>query len=127
EPGQAAVHRSGVQVAETEPRRERASDRALAGAGRPVDGDDHCETESSSSKKPGKLIPTLSASSRLTPSRETAPATAPSIAIRWSPTASTVPPRGRAGVPRTTNPSGRGSIRTPIARIAAVPDPTRSD
>ena len=32
-----------------------------------------------------------------------------------------------AGVPRTTNPSGRGSIRTPIARIAAVTVSMRSD
>ena len=29
------------------------------------------------------------------------------MAIRWSPRASTVPPRGRAGTPRTSKPSGR--------------------
>ena len=40
---------------------------------------------SSSSKKPGKLTATASASSIRTPSREASPATAPSIAIRWSP------------------------------------------
>ncbi len=39
-PRQRAVHRAGVDVAVAEPRRDRARDRAFAGAGRTVDGDD---------------------------------------------------------------------------------------
>ena len=39
-PRDRAVHRAGVDVAVAKPRRDRARDRALAGAGRSVDGDD---------------------------------------------------------------------------------------
>ena len=39
-PGEAAVHRAGVEVAEPEALGEPAGHRALAGAGRPVDRDD---------------------------------------------------------------------------------------
>ena len=47
EPGERAVHRAGVEVAEAEPLGERARDGALAGPCRAVDGDDHrCITES---------------------------------------------------------------------------------
>ena len=45
----------------------------------------------------GSLPPPHSAPSTSTPSRETSPATAPSIAIRWSPRASMRPPRSRVG------------------------------
>ena len=41
EPGQRAVHRAGIEVAEAEPLRQKAGDRALARACGPVDGDDH--------------------------------------------------------------------------------------
>ena len=41
DPGQCAVHRPGVEVPEAEPPRECRGNRALPGAGRPVDGDDH--------------------------------------------------------------------------------------
>ena len=41
EPGHRAVHRPRVEIAEAEPLGDRACDRALAGARRPVDGDDH--------------------------------------------------------------------------------------
>ena len=77
EPGERAVHGAGVEVAEAEPHREGARDRALAGPGGPVDRDDHdfclgqksrentqsCLAEFrssclSNSKKPGKLTPT---------------------------------------------------------------------
>ena len=72
-------------------------DRALAGPCGPVDGNDHqvvgARSESRRSKKPGKLTAATSAPSTSTPSRETRPATAPSIAILWSPRASTEPPR----------------------------------
>ena len=74
EPGQRAVHRAGVEVAEAEPLGEPPGDRALAGPCGPVDGDDHrCVTESSSSKNPGKLTATASASSSSTPSRDDEP------------------------------------------------------
>ena len=64
EPGERAVHRPGVEVAEAEPLGERARHSALAGAGRPVDRNDHrLTTEFRSSKKPGKLIATVSAPS----------------------------------------------------------------
>ena len=54
-----------------------------------------------------------SAPSTSTPSRETRPVIAPSIAIRWSPRASNVPPpRIREGTPRTVKPSG-------VARMCA--------
>src|SRR5919201_1613275 len=86
EPGQRAVHRAGVEIAVAEPLREPAGDRAFARSRRPVDGNDHRSvTESSSSKNPGKLTATASASSISTPSIEVRPATAPSIAILWSP------------------------------------------
>ena len=62
EPRQRAIHRAGVEVAEAEPLRERACHCALAGAGRPVDRNDHRLTRDSiSSKNPGKLTATLSA------------------------------------------------------------------
>ena len=41
EPGQRAVHRAGVEVAEAEPLREAARDGALSGPRGAVDGDDH--------------------------------------------------------------------------------------
>src|SRR5205085_4831988 len=41
EPGERAVHRTGVQVAEAEPLCERTRHRTLACAGRPVDRHDH--------------------------------------------------------------------------------------
>ena len=41
EPGEAPVHRAGVQVAEPEPLREAACHGALTGPGRAVDGNDH--------------------------------------------------------------------------------------
>ena len=63
EPRERAVHRAGIEVAEAEPLGERARHSALAGAGRPVDRNDHRLTrESISSKNPGKLTATLSAS-----------------------------------------------------------------
>ena len=99
-------------------------DRALAGPGGPVDCDDHrvsggARSESRRSKKPGKLTPAASAPSTSTPSRETRPATAPSIAIRWSPRASIEPPRSRVGTPRTLKPSGGRRMCAPSARSAS--------
>ena len=47
-----------------------------------------------------------------TPSREATPATAPSIASRWSPCASSTPPRSPP-VPSTAKPSSVASIRAP--------------
>ena len=106
EPGEGAVHRARVEVAEAEPLREIAGDGALAGSGRSIDGDDHLRvTCSRRSWKPGKDTPTLSKPSISTPSRLATPATAPSIAIRWSPRASIRPPFGRVGTPVTSKPS----------------------
>ena len=60
----------------------------------------------STEKKPGKLsASTASARWSSTPSTEDNPATAPSMASRWSPRLSNVPPRSLAGTPRTRNPS----------------------
>src|SRR5919201_1103176 len=116
EPGQRPVHRAGVEVAVADPLRKPAGDRAFARSRRPVDGNDHrCVTDSSSSKNPGKLTATASAFSISTPSLEVSPATAPSMAILWSPRVCTGPPRGRAGTPRTRNPSSLAAIRTPTA------------
>ena len=53
------------------------------------------------------------------------PAIAPSIARRWSPRASTTPPRRRAGTPRSgTHPASRGCVRP---RGGAPRRPLRSD
>src|SRR5205823_4961960 len=83
EPRERAVHRAGVEVAEGEPLGEPPGDRALSGPGRPVDCHDHrLVTDSRRSKNPGKLIAAASASPTSTPSRETRPAIAPSIASR---------------------------------------------
>ena len=83
EPCERAVHRAGVEVAEREPLGEPPGDRALSGPGRPVDSHDHrLVTDSRRSKNPGKLIAAASAPFTSTPSRETSPATAPSIASR---------------------------------------------
>src|SRR5262249_9122476 len=87
QPRQRPVHRPRVEVAKADARCERARDGALAGAGRSVDGDDHAgvdavRSESSRSKKPGKLTATDSAPRTSTPSRDASPATAPSIAMR---------------------------------------------
>src|SRR5262245_63266483 len=40
-PGERAVHRAGVEIAEAKPARERARDSALPRSGGAVDGDDH--------------------------------------------------------------------------------------
>src|SRR5207302_10171973 len=114
EPRDRAVHRTGVEVAETEPLGEPPCDRAFACPCGAVDGDDHrLETESRRAKNPGKLIATASAPPISTPSRETSPATAASTAMRWSPSDGIRPPVGRVGTPFTSKPSSRGRIRTP--------------
>ena len=84
-------------------------------------------SESRISKNPGSLPSTHSAPSISRPSREESPASAPIIAIRWSPTDSTTPPPlGRLGTPRTRNPSGVGVIREPSALMAFVTASIRS-
>src|SRR5215216_801966 len=83
EPGDGPVHGARVQIPEPETLGEPARDGALSGSGGPVDRNDHrWVTESSRSKKSGKLTATLSAPSMPAPSRETRPAMAPSMAIR---------------------------------------------
>src|SRR5439155_6928006 len=68
EPGDGAVHRAGVEVAEAQPLGETPRDRAFSCPCGAVDGDDHrLETESRRSKNPGKLIATASASPTSTP------------------------------------------------------------
>src|SRR5439155_11239632 len=127
EPGEGPVHGTGVEVAEAEPLREPLRHGALAGPCGAVDGDDHrWVTESRSSKKPGKLIATASAPLTSTPSRETSPAIAPSIATRWSPAASTPPPLVREGIPLTPKPSSLARMRMPRARRAFVTVSMRS-
>src|SRR5207253_3676970 len=127
EPRQRAVHGARVEVAEAEPLREPLRHGALASPGGAVDGHDHrWVTESRSSKKPGKLIATASAPLTSTPSRETSPAIAPSIATRWSPAASTPPPLGREGIPLTPKPSSLARMRMPRARRAFVTVSMRS-
>ena len=44
-PGHGAVHGAGVEKAEAQPLGQRPGNRALAGAGRSVDGDDHARIE----------------------------------------------------------------------------------
>ena len=114
EPGESAVHRAGVEVAEAEPSGERARDRALAGAGRPVDRDDHFASgrradgplghesllrESvSRSKKPGKAYCRRSRrprSRRPPASRARRPRRASRCGGRRG--SRSVPPRGRVG------------------------------
>src|SRR5262249_18276062 len=83
EPRERAVHRAGVEVAEAEALGKAPRDRALSCPRGPVDGNDtRRETDSKRSKNPGKLIAAASAPPTSTPSRETRPATAPSIAMR---------------------------------------------
>jgi amidase len=57
---------------------------------------------------------------------EARPATAPSIAIRWSPAASIRPPRS-APVPATAKPSSRASISAPRPRNPSTTVAIRSD
>ena len=128
EPGQRAVHRPGVEVAEAEPLGESPCDRALPCPCGAVNGDDHrLETELRRSKNPGKLIATASASPISTPSRETSPATAASTAMRWSPFERIRPPVGRVGTPLTSKPSSRARMRTPSVRRPFVTVSIRSD
>ena len=105
--GSRAARRAAVRPCSCRPLRARRWRRS-SGSGRLV-------SESSSSKKPGKLTAAASAPSISTPSRETSPATAPSIAIRWSPRASIPPPRSRVGTPRTVKPS---SVAADVRRRA---------
>ena len=123
EPGERAVHRAGVEVAEAEPLGEPARDRALA-APPAVDGDDptssarggnrdaslsaECPVERvgrGGRRSRGRIPPRSRRPRSATPSRETRPATAPSMAIRWSPRRLDLPPRGRVGTPVTEKPS----------------------
>src|SRR5262245_7584162 len=128
QPGHGAVHGAGVEVAHAESLGEPPSHGALAGPGRPVDGDDHrCERESSSSKKPGNDIAAASAPSMRTPSWDTRPATAASIASRWSPKLLSDPPLGRAGTPRTVKPPAVAWTRAPRERRAVATVSMRSD
>ena len=132
QPGQRAVHRPRVEVAEAEPLGEYAvrpcSCRPLRARRwqRSSGGGALC-SESRRSKKPGKLTAAASAPSTSTPSRETRPAIAPSIAIRWSPRASNVPPpRIRDGTPRTVNPSGVARMWAPRLRRPSTTASIRS-
>ena len=68
-----------------------------------------------SAAKPGYETAAASIPTTSTPSRLASPATAPSIASRWSPWACSVPPR-RPPVPRTTKPSSVASRSPPSAR-----------
>src|SRR5262249_24380557 len=121
EPRERAIHRAGVEVAEAESLGEPPRDRALSCPPGPVDGNDHRrETDSKRSKNPGKLIAPASSPPTSTPSRETSPATAQSIAMRWSPSELIRPPFGREGTPRTPKPSSLARMRTPKARSAFV-------
>src|SRR6266566_638557 len=127
QPGQSSVHRAGIEVAVAKALSEPLGDRAFSRSGGPVNGNDHrCVTDSRSSKNPGKLTATASASSISTPSFETAPATAPSIATLWSPLEAIAPPRGRAGTPRIRKPSSPAEMRTPSARSEFVTVSMRS-
>src|SRR4029450_14101663 len=93
EPGHGPIHGARVQIPEPQLLGAPARDGALSGSGGPVDRHDHrWVTDSSRSKNSGKLIVTLSASSIVTPSRETSAPTAPSIAIRSSPRSEPTPP-----------------------------------
>src|SRR5947209_7882753 len=65
-------------------------------------------------------------SSTSTPSREASPATAPSMARRWSPAQSRSPPRSPP-VPETTKPSSCASIRAPSPRRPSTTPAMRSD
>ena len=79
-----AVHRAGVEIAHPQALGDLAGDRALAGAGRTVDGDDHTPAPSAlrSAAKPGYETAAASKPATLTPSRLASPATAPSMAKR---------------------------------------------
>ena len=85
------------------------------------------DTDSSRSKNPGKDIDTASAPSTCTPSRETSPATAPRIAIRWSPAESMTPPRrARRHTPDGEAVAASAVMRTPSGRRASVTVSIRS-
>ena len=91
EPGERAVHRPGVEVAEAEPLRERAGDGALAGARpgrrwrRSRGRLDAREASRAARRSRGSSLPRRQHPRSARPRWEARPAIAPSIAIRWSP------------------------------------------
>ena len=61
------------------------------------------------------------------PPSDASPATAPSIAMRWSPRESIVPPRSGEPSPRTTKPSSVASMSAPRPRRPSTTPAIRSD
>ena len=76
--------------------------------------------------KPGYETAAASNPRTSTPSFDASPAIAPSIASRWSPAASSVPPRTPLA-PSTAKPSAVASIATPRAASPATTVAIRSD
>src|SRR5882672_7091658 len=130
EPGDGPVHGSRVDVQEPETLRNAAGSRALPRPRRPVDREDERLQRKRPRRRlrnPGSETRADSAPSTVTPSRAASPATMNAIAIRWSPAASTVPPRTRPAFPWIVHPSGCSSTSMPIARSPAATVATRSD
>src|SRR6266850_915942 len=130
EPCDGSVHGSRVHVEEPQPLRHAAGGRALPRPCGPVDREDERLQRKRPRRRlrnPGSETRADSAPSTVTPSRAASPATRNAIAIRWSPAASTVPPRTRPAFPWIVHPSGCSSTSMPIARNPAVTVATRSD
>src|SRR5882672_4674697 len=103
------VHGARIHVEEPEALRHAAGGRALPRPGGSVDREDERlqrKRPRSRFRNPGSLTRADSAPSTVTPSRAASPATMKAIAIRWSPAASTVPPRTRPARPWIVQPSG---------------------
>src|SRR5690606_815322 len=94
-----AVQRAAVEQVPAEPCRNAAADRALAGAGRSVDGDDRCAhafemlrpQAAAVAVKPGNDVATFSTSRIEIGSSASRLATAKDMAMRWSLWLSMVP------------------------------------
>src|ERR687896_293203 len=80
-----------------------------------------------SRSKPGYDTAAASIPVTSTPPVEASPATAPSIAIRWSPRESIVPPGSGVPSPRTANPSAVSSMSAPRPRRPSTTAAIRFD
>src|SRR5262249_28469769 len=123
DPPDGPVHRARVDVRVAEAAGERAARRALPGARGAVDRDHQPPHQPPSTgapsaarlaKNPGNDTATHAGSVISTPRSARRPATAKAMAMRWSPTAWTRPPRRRPPPrPRRVSPSSETRMATP--------------
>src|SRR6202042_2874506 len=124
------IDRAGIEMTVAKMRRQTFGERALAGGGRSIDGDNHersAPRERIIGMKSGKLVAIKAVSSTVTGSSDASPITSADIAIRWSMWVATRPPPGTWPLPSTIRSSPDISTLTPLTRNMSAVASKRSD